>query len=368
MPLRIDRPIPARHCKGMITAKHGVMITAWAAALLSLGGCVSIATELPDVSAPTLANEQARQEVSAFSELARLRERLDRVAYPVLRENTALCPKTRYDFGVKTHSLKSYSKALRPAAARELGAGDSPTVIYVRPGSAADKAGISVGDAVLNEAGKAVPASSKALQAAFKSGERSVSLKSGESLRRVDVEPVAVCGYAVRLRLSTAVNAYANGRNITITSGLMDFTTSDSELALIVGHELAHNTMGHIRKVATNYILSFGATRYTRPFELESDYVGLYYIARAGFALDGVEDIWRRMALLNPRAVARAKTHPTYPDRLLRMSAARDEIAAKRAAGDPLVPNFKQGAVEAPLLDDAALDKVSLESLGGDKS
>ncbi|MEM9600514.1 MAG: M48 family metalloprotease, partial [Pseudomonadota bacterium] len=103
----------------------------------------------------------------------------------------------------------------------------------------------------------------------------------------------------------------------------------------------AHNTMGHIRKVISNLILSGFATRYTRPFESEADYVGLYYMVRAGFEPDGVEEFWRRLADVDPRSVNRAKTHPTFPDRYLRIAAARKEIRDKQAAGEPLMPNFK---------------------------
>ena len=63
----------------------------------------------------------------------------------------------------------------------------------------------------------------------------------------------------------------------------MEFVESDKELALIIGHELAHNTMGHIRKALGNYVVTLGGTRYTRPFESEADYVGLLYGARRLF-------------------------------------------------------------------------------------
>ena len=99
--------------------------------------------------------------------------------------------------------------------------------------------------------------------------------------------------------------------------------------------------MSHVRKAITNYALSLGGTRYTRPFESEADYVGLYYTARAGFNLDNIEDIWRRLAKSSARPIVRAKTHPTYPDRYVRLAAARREIKAKIKAEQTLIPNAR---------------------------
>ncbi len=108
--------------------------------------------------------------------------------------------------------------------------------------------------------------------------------------------------YRSRLLLSAVINA--NGRNITVTTGMMEFTKSDDELAMIIDHELAHNMMGHICKVGGNLILS-------------------------GFDPDGVEAFWRRLADIDPRSVNHAKTRPTFPDRYLPIATARDEIRAK---------------------------------------
>ena len=140
-------------------------------------------------------------------------------------------------------------------------------------------------------------------------------------------QPEVVCRLRLRLLSSAAINA--NGRNITVTTGMMEFTKSDDELAMIIDHELVHNMMGHICKVGGNLILSGFATRYIRPFELESDYVELYYMVRAGFDPDGVEAFWRRLADIDPCSVNHAKTHPTFSDQYLPIAAARDEIRAK---------------------------------------
>jgi len=167
-----------------------------------------------------------------------------------------------------------------------------------------------------------------------------INIKRGGTKQAVEVTADEICRYNLRLRSSIAINAFADGRNITVTSGMMNFAASDDELAMIVGHELAHNSMGHIRKILGNRILSGNATRFTRDFESEADYVGLYYQVRAGYSPDKVENFWRRLSAVNPKSVARAKSHPTFPDRFLRLAAARDEIKTKQAADAPLLPNF----------------------------
>ena len=330
-------------CKRCIDARpshlHHADMRILLAALL-LGGCASLSTQLPDITLPQLSAEQSRQELMAFENMDRLQQRLMQVALPVLRANTELCPKTRQDIGVVMHSLKSYPKALRPAAIRELGAVDEPSVRLVVKGSAADIAGIEIGDHLLSAKGKPVTPQDKALQIQLEQ-DGNIRVKRGDEEIAITVKSETVCGYTVRLTQTSTINAYANGRDITMTSGMMNFVTNDDELALIIGHELGHNTMGHIRKVISNIILSLGGTRYTRIFESEADYVGMYYMARAGYSPEGVEDFWRRLAVTNPKYVARAKTHPTYPNRYLSIAATREEIKAKQAAGEPLIPNFK---------------------------
>lgn len=334
---RIDRPCHDRMMKRRVQSLI----------LLSVAGvsaCASVATRLPEINLPELKLERESQEASAFAEMERLHSRLWDIAYPVLAQNTELCPKTRPDIGAVTHSLKTYPKDMREAAAREIGASETPTVRRVIKGSAAETAGLKPGDVLLSESGKPISARSKALREQLAQGATDLRVRRGTEELSVTVTPREICDYGVKLSMGSTINAYANGRTITMTSGMMNFTQSDDELALIVAHELAHNTMGHIRKIVGNMIVSGFATRYTRPFESEADYVGLYYLVRAGYNPEGTEDLWQRMALIGPRSVGRAKTHPTYPDRYLRLAAARQEIASKQAAGEALVPNYKKSA------------------------
>ena len=308
---------------------------------LMLGACAGTATTLPELDADAMASEARTQETRALTTRRENMERLMRIARPILVANAPLCPKTRPTIGVQLHSADSYDKRLRPAALRELGAGEHLSVFVVAPDSPASRAGLRPGDRFLRD-GK--PMGGAALRDALGESGGTLSVQRGLETLSVELVPETTCASGLRLQDGSAINAYANGRTITVSAGMLEFVDSDEELALIVGHELAHNTMGHIRKSVMNYLLSGGATRYTRPFESESDYVGMYYMVRAGFDPAGVEDVWRRLAEVDPRSVNRAKTHPTFPDRYLRLAATRAEIEAKQAAGEPLIPNFKKTA------------------------
>ena len=315
--------------------------------MMAAGGCASITTQLPEISLPELEAEQTAQEVTAFAEIERLHRRLSDVAFPILAANAELCPKTRRDIGITTHTLKSYSKDMRSAAARELGAQDKPSLRRVMKGSPAQAAGLKIGDRLIGKEGKALAAGDEELLDLFKDETAMLTIERGGQTLELTVRPVEMCDYKVKLSMRSTINAYATGKSLVMTAGMMNFTQNDEELALITAHELAHNTMKHVRKIVSNMILSGFATRYTRPFESEADYVGLYYMTRAGYSPDNAHSFWQRMARIGPRSVSRAKTHPTFPDRYLRLSAAREEILQKQAQGAPLIPNFISGGSEA---------------------
>ncbi|MEE9273495.1 MAG: M48 family metallopeptidase [Robiginitomaculum sp.] len=300
-----------------------------------LAGCASVETRLPTPNAISVLQERRMQEEHALARYENLRERLDRVSSTVLQKNATLCDKTRSDIGIITHREKSYPKQLRKSAARWLGAKKNYKVFIVREGSLAKKAGVRAGDILLSTDGKPVSAQNKdALQ------NGAIIVKRGETILNLALSPPRACAYTVRLKISGAINAYADGKNITVTTAMMDFAKTDEDLALVIGHELAHNTMGHVAKSIQNYILSGFTTRYTRPFEAEADYVGLYYTANAGYDLSTAENFWRRLGLKNPKSIVHAKTHPTTTSRSLSIKLTKDEITKKRAMGKALVPNF----------------------------
>ncbi len=318
-------------------AKH---LYIWGVLSVLTAGCASVQTRLPVPDIAHLEQEAGQQERLAFERYEAMLARLDGVSSAILQANKDLCPKTGPDTGLILHTKKSYPKHLRDAAARQLSAGDEPSVLMVRKQSPAAKAGIIAGDNLLDDKDNVLDA--KQLKDALQNQAVIRRRNSIEDLRLHAAANVA-CAYGVRLKFSSAVNAYATGRSIIVTTGMMDFINSDAELALVIGHELAHNTMGHVRKSIQNTILSGFATRYTRPFEAEADYVGLYYMARAGYELDGVENFWHRLGVRHPKSIVLAKTHPVTPERSLAIKLSAEEIKLKKQNELPLRPNYKPG-------------------------
>ncbi len=301
---------------------------------LWISACAHVETRLPVPDVDRLHREAATQENLAFKRYTSMLTRLDRVSAIILAKNADICAKTRLDIGVRTHTLKSYPKHLREAAGRQLGATKTASILRANPQTAFLPA-----DILLNEERPAISDGDKVFQKYLQDGASSVFVRRGDEIIEVPITPRAVCDYRVSLKFSGAVNAYATGKSIIVTTSMMDFTDTDEELALVVGHELAHNTMGHVRKIIQNTILSGFATRTTRPFEAEADYVGLYYMARAGYEIEGVEMFWQRLGVVNPKSIFRAKTHPITPSRLLSIRLTAQEINHKREKGEDLVPN-----------------------------
>ena len=167
-----------------------------------------------------------------------------------------------------------------------------------------------------------------------------------------------------------AINAFAlPGGYVGINSGLITATRSESELAGVLGHEIAHVTQKHIaRRIAgtgRTSILAAAAVlaaimlgaggdaipaaimsaqgiaiqeqiNYTRANEYEADRVGIQYLSRAGFDPMGMpsffEVLSREAALPGTRLPEFLQTHPLSSTRIAetRDRAERTEVAEVR--------------------------------------
>ena len=178
------------------------------------------------------------------------------------------------------------------------------------------------------------------------------------------------CNFDVALAEEGGLNAYADGEKVVMFPEMVAFTKNDAELALVLSHELAHNIMRHpdstkqnvavggilgslIDSVAAAQGINTGGAlgqlgaqgaqlRYSKGFETEADYVGIYIMQRAGYDVSNVGEFWRRMSTQNPDGIYVGSTHPTNPDRYLTIQKTINEVQAKKNAGAPLIPEIKK--------------------------
>lgn len=346
--------------------KRTALIVAAFAALLS--GCAPM-SQLPAIDKNLTAAERDKQMELAMRESARREARANAIAGRILFANADACgERVAHRFGLQI-GLAADAPADYLATWRKVfgdhGFGYAAGIV---PGGPADIAGIKQGDIVQAINNQPISGDDgKKTRNSILNGESSdpvvFQIRRGNEVKDIAATPAKACSYPVQIQISDAVNAFADGKRIVITNGMLRFATADEELALVIGHELAHNTENHITAKRGNRLVGallgalisvavrtdvsrvgadIGSMAFSQGFEAEADYVGTYYVAKAGFDIEKAADFWRRMAVEHPKAIGHGTTHPDTASRFVAIEAATKEVAEKRAAGMALVPEKKR--------------------------
>jgi beta-barrel assembly-enhancing protease len=345
--------------------------------LLTLAGCAGPMTSSPQGSSPEIAQETARQNELVYKRIVQDQDRIFNLAHALETANAEFCgAQVRDMHGFSLWSLMTVPPRYRDAAASLYNLQSRVAVQSVADFSPADKAGIKSGDFIVSVNGQEIPAGPqgvamvrRALDAAGK-GRSDIVLERAGKIINTRVMPLPGCNFAVLLEYgSNEINASADGDSIMVSKGIVRFAENDDELALVIAHELAHNVMQHVGKMRQNSMVGslgglavdgifaaagigtngqfmqmgaqMGAGANGVAFEQEADYIGMYFMERAGFNSTGVADFWRRMAAENPRSIYNRTSHPTTPERFIAIERTHDEIARKKARHEKLVPEMK---------------------------
>ena len=273
--------------------------------------------------------------------------RVARIAYRLSVLNAGLCPNALAPQpGFVLHSIDQYDLVDRQGAARSFGLGSYVGVMAVVAGSPAQRSGLAADDQIVAVNGRALTVADAAAVAApnrtavaFAQSILATEMAKGEVVLRIsragaihDVRFTANAGCASNVELVTGgeVNAWADGQRVVVSDGIVAHCDSDGALALVIGHEFAHNLLHHSERLAAagsaNRRLSLTGTGSAgmRKTEEEADRLGVRLASGASYdlsnALPFVADL-----LGSDGAVARAGTHPAPARRLALLKA---EIAA----------------------------------------
>lgn len=355
----------------------------WSAVLAAVGlcaGCAGPNVKLPELPDKEIAAERRLEETAQVRDYFRALARLDAVAFRLRIANRPYCKKVAPQLGIRAASAHGLPRRFREFAGAVLGTGGNhPTVLSVVENSPAALADIRRGDEILTLDNDVVPARHTARWiddrlAARGQAPVTLVIRRDDGETQHTLHPLMGCATPIELAVDPLPNAFAEDERIVIQSGILRLTKTDAELAVIVGHELAHLTLGHLGKRRQNALLGklggmlidrglmiaqiqthgafekhferAGALAYSVDFEREADYIGAYFAARAGYDISGVARIWRVLALENPAEMRVNDTHPATPARFVQMQKTVAEITDKMRRGLPLEPEFKSNAVK----------------------
>jgi Zn-dependent protease with chaperone function len=169
-----------------------------------------------------------------------------------------------------------------------------------------------------------------------------------------------------------SINAFAAPGKIILTRRMVNFCLNDDEMALIVGHEMAHQVLGHlirgaahrelgkfmgeaitaastmslnhlldwrhvmvspnVRRVAQNAVVSV----FSQEDEREADIYGAWYAFQAGYNIEKGGAVWERMAAVVQHDPFEDDyflgSHPVAMERLARLKLVSQYFRAGRAA------------------------------------
>ena len=156
--------------------------------------------------------------------------------------------------------------------------------------------------------------------------------------------------WEVNLIGSKQINAFCMpGGKIAFYTGILDqLKLTDDEIAMVMGHEMAHALREHSREQlaktqATSLGIRLGAAifglgdmgtaaanlggklltlKFSRSDESDADLVGLEMAARAGYNPQASVTLWEKMGQANGSgSIGFLSTHPTGPDRIAKLQA-----------------------------------------------
>lgn len=345
------------------------------AAYLLCAACGPI-SKLPPLPSDEVEAERRKQQIDHVRDYFAQINRLHNVAFRIRVANRDDCKNWAWaQIGLDAGTAASLPRKYRSFSHEALSVSwTQATVFSVADESPAAAAGVKPGDHLLTFNNEPVPGSQTAgWIGGFvrNNGEQPIQIL----VRRNGVDeihtvtPVKACAIPIELVTDPTPNALTSDDRIVVQSGVLRLAHTDAQLALVVAHELAHANLGHLTKQRTNEVLGWaggavidtallaaglpsrgafarelrraGQRAFSVGFEREADYVGAYYVARAGYDLSGTEDFWRALAMESPDNIRIATTHPITPVRFVQMQKVATEIAEKRRSGLPLRPELK---------------------------
>lgn len=209
------------------------------------------------------------------------------------------CPGHSAGFGWAIDHLGAYAESDRSFVQSATGLGRLPRIIAIAKGSPAELANFHVNDEIRSINGVNLDQIFPDLTDDSLIADRFVALvaqlpldrpsnvgivRDGQNLS-LSVLPISTCSARIYLKIKNGIDAYSDAEGIALSTGFMQFTKNDDEVALIAGHELAHIVLGD--ELARDKIRG-------KNKEDAADKLGAHLALCAGYNPALALDYWRR--------------------------------------------------------------------------
>ncbi|MGZ8998998.1 MAG: M48 family metalloprotease [Allosphingosinicella sp.] len=313
--------------------------------------------------------------------------RVANVAYRLSVANKSLCSGALApQLGFVVHGIEQYGPADRESAALGLGLGSRPGVMAVIAHSPAGKAGLLAGDQLLavngvdlgaGDGAAAAPPTRAFVERAQRiladqmgKGSATLSISRAGAVSDLTFAAEMGCPVSVELVPGQAVNAWADGARIVVSHGILARCATDDDLALVIGHELAHNLLDHSRMPSAaggaagllSLIPGQGSAQ-VREHEEEADRLAVRLARAADYKLDGAEAFLGGLL----EAEAGGSGPSTHPMPFRRLALLRAAIAAQHRS-EKWEPVFRLNDAATRILDRARDLGIAPQDLVGKRT
>ncbi|WP_347303833.1 M48 family metallopeptidase [Croceibacterium sp. TMG7-5b_MA50] len=289
-----------------------------------------------------------------LDELITLDARAGMVAERLLSANSPLCRSHAPLTGMVLHSRDQY----KGDWADRLFVAGPLAVATVLPGSPAAEAGVQPGDTIISIGGE-IPvtdggtlreAGVALLAARWQPGTPlSVQVSRSGTAHQAGLYPVAGCDVTVEVTTDDGMAARTDGQIIQLGHRLVQ-AASDSDLAVILAHELGHVILRHRERLHAAHGGDKAPQKYRRHAEEEADRLSPYLVANSGLNPALVPDFWRSpLGRRVNRGLLRDRAYPPTSERVRQTQVEATALAAGRL---PVPPDLLASRDQAIITDD----------------
>lgn len=228
--------------------------------------------KLPPLPTEDVEVERRRQQIDHIRDYFAQLDRLHSVAFRLRVANRDDCKNgTSAQIGLDAGTVASLPRKYRSFAHDAISVSwTQAAVLSVAETSPAAAAGIKPGDHLLTFNNEPVPRDDTAGwigRFVRNNGEQPIRIL----VRRDGIDelhtvtPVKACAIPIELKSDSSPDAFTTGDRIVVHSSILRIARTDAQLALVIGHELAHANLGHLESSVPTKSLAGPAEQQSTP-------------------------------------------------------------------------------------------------------